>query len=295
MSAALEIRGLEKKFAKFALGPIDLTVPAGAIYGFVGPNGAGKTTTIDLIFGMGAKDAGEIRVLGLDHLKDEVAMKQQVGYVSPDLNYAPWGKVGRAIQFVKGFYPTWDDAYCEQLLKSLSVGKNERIMSLSFGARIKLSLILALSWRPKLLILDEPTVGLDAISKQEVFSELLSAVGDGERSVLISSHGLTDLERFADHVGMIKNGKMLFEGSTAEMIDRHRIVDFIFGSDLEASRGHNIAARAGVFVQAKQADRWRVLLDLKLAPMQWLRESGATQITETPVTLEELFVAIGRE
>jgi ABC-2 type transport system ATP-binding protein len=289
MSAALEIRGLEKRFSKFALGPIDMTVPHGAIYGFVGPNGAGKTTTIDLIFGMGAKDAGEITVLGLDHLKDEVAMKRQVGYVSPDLNYSPWGKVGRAIQFVKGFYPTWDDEYCEQLLRSLHVGKHERILSLSFGARIKLSLILALSWRPKLLILDEPTVGLDAISKQEVFGELLSAVGDGERSVLISSHGLSDLERFADHLGMIKSGRMIFEGSTADMIERHRIVDFV------ADRGHSIAERPGVFVQAKQANRWRVLLDLKLAPMEFLRESGATQITESPVTLEELFVAIGRE
>ncbi len=295
MSAAIEIRGLKKTFAGFTLGPIDLTVPNGAIYGFVGPNGSGKTTTIDLIFGMGAKDAGDITVLGLDHLRDEVAMKQQVGYVSPDLNYSPWGKVGRVIQFVKGFYPTWDDAYCEQLLRSLHVGKHERVMSLSFGARIKLSLILALSWRPKLLILDEPTVGLDAISKQEVFSELLSAVGDGERSVLISSHGLTDLERFADHLGMIKNGRMLFEGSTADMIERHRIVDFNFGSDLSADRGHSIAERNGVFVQAKDANRWRVLVDLQRAPIDWLRESGATNISETPVTLEELFVAIGRE
>lgn len=289
MSAALEIRGLKKSFKGFTLGPMDLTVPHGAIYGFVGPNGSGKTTTIDLIFGMGAKEAGEITVLGLDHLRDEVKMKQQVGYVSPDLNYSPWGKVGRVIQFVKGFYPTWDDDYCEHLLRSLHVGRNERILSLSFGARIKLSLILALSWRPKLLVLDEPTVGLDAISKQEVFGELLSAVGDGERSVLISSHGLSDIERFADHLGMIKNGRMLFEGSTADVIERHRIVDFV------ADRGHSIAERPGVFVQRKEANRWRVLLDLKQASMEWLRESGATQISEAPVTLEELFVAIGRE
>ena len=289
MPAALEIRGLEKRFGTFALGPLDLTVPHGAIYGFVGPNGAGKTTTIDLIFGMGAKNAGQITVLGLDHLRDEVAMKQQVGYVSPELNYSPWGRVGRVIQFVKGFYPTWDDAYCDRLLRALHVGRHERILSLSFGARIKLSLILALSWRPKLLILDEPTVGLDAISKQEVFSELLSAVSDGERSILISSHSLTDIERFADHLGMIKNGRMLFEGSTADIIERHRIVDFV------ADGGRRIADRPGVFVQRQENDRWRVLLDLKLASTDWLRASGATQIAEAPVTLEELFVAIGGE
>ena len=86
MPAAIEIRGLRKSFGGFTLGPLDMTVPEGAIYGLVGPNGAGKTTTIDLLFGMGAKEAGQISVLGLDHLRDEVAMKQQVGYVSPDLN-----------------------------------------------------------------------------------------------------------------------------------------------------------------------------------------------------------------
>lgn len=289
MPAAIEIRGLKKSLGAFTLGPIDITVPEGAIYGLVGPNGAGKTTTIDLLFGMGAKDAGQITVLGLDHLRDEVAMKQQVGYVSPDLAYSAWGRVGRIIQFVKGFYPTWDDAYCEALLRSLHIGTSERILSLSFGARIKLSLILALSWRPKLLILDEPTVGLDAISKQEIFGQLLAAVGDGERSVLISSHGLTDLERFADHLGMIKHGRMIFEGSTADIIARHRIVDFV------TSHGDHIAERPGVFVQRRDANRWRVLLDLDLAPLAWLRQSGATNISETPVTLEELFVAIGRE
>ena len=289
MPAALEIRGLKKSFGAFTLGPLDITVPEGAIYGFIGPNGAGKTTTIDLIFGMGGKDAGEIHVLGLDHLRDEVAMKQQVGYVSPDLNYSPWGKVRRVIQFVKGFYPTWDDAYCDRLLRSLRVDPAQRVLSLSFGARIKLSLILALSWRPKLLILDEPLVGLDAISKQEVFTELLSAVSDGERSVLISSHGLGDVERFADHLGMIRNGRMLFEGSTADVIERHRMVDFV------ADRGDGIAERAGVFVQRREADRWRVLLDQKQAPLEWLRQSGATHIADAPVTLEELFVAVGRE
>jgi ABC-2 type transport system ATP-binding protein len=289
MPAAIEIRGLKKSFSSFTLGPIDLTVPEGAIYGLVGPNGAGKTTAIDLLFGMGAKDAGQITVLGLDHLRDEVAMKQQVGYVSPDLTYSPWGKVGRVIQFVKGFYPTWDDAYCERLLRSLRVGTSERVLSLSFGAKIKLSLILALSWRPKLLILDEPTVGVDAISKQEIFGELLSAVGDGDRSVLISSHGLTDLERFADHLGMIKDGRMIFEGSTADIIARHRMVDFV------TDQAARITHQPGVFVQRQDANRWRALLDLERAPLEWLRSTGAANIAEAPVTLEDLFVAIGRD
>src|SRR5918993_4210967 len=144
-SNALEIRGLKKSFRRFTLGPIDLTVPRGVIYGFVGPNGAGKTTTIDLMLGMGAKDAGSIRVFGLDHLEDELGVRRHVGYVSPDLDYQRWGRVGRAIRFVKGFYPSWDDEYCERLMTNLHLSSDERIVQLSFGARIKLSLVLALS------------------------------------------------------------------------------------------------------------------------------------------------------
>jgi ABC-2 type transport system ATP-binding protein len=208
--------------------------------------------------------------------------------VSPDLNYAPWGKVSRVIQFVKGFYPTWDDQN-SQLLRSLNVNPTDKILAMSFGSRVKLSLILALAWRPKFLILDEPTVGLDAISKQEIFRELLAAVGDGDRSVLISSHGLTDIERFADHIGMIKNGRMLFEGSTADVIERYRMVDFV------VDRGDVIAHRAGVFVQQQTQNRWRALVDITHTPIEWLQREGAASISATPVTLEELFVAVGRE
>ena len=285
---AIEIRGLEKAFPTFALGPLDLSVPRGAIYGFVGPNGSGKTTTIDLIFGMGTKDAGSIDILGLDHLKDEVAMKRQVAYVGPDLNFAPWGKVHKAVAFVRGFYPSWDQQYCERLMTALDVGANDRIMTLSFGARIKLALILALAWRPKVLVLDEPTVGLDAISKQVVFTELLAAVQDEDRTVLISSHGLTDVERFTDHLGMIKDGRMLFEGATADVIARFRVVDLVATGTIP------VAAHPGVVVQRRDGERWRVLVDLQRTSLERLKLLGVTLVADAPVTLEELFVALGR-
>jgi len=289
MPHALEIRGLRKSFGNFTLGPLDVTVPQGAIYGFVGPNGAGKTTTIDLIFGMGGKDGGSITVLGLDHLGDEVAMKRQVGYVSPDLDFRPWRKVGRAIQFVRGFYPSWDQQYCEQLMHAFRLGWDEKIVTLSFGARIKLALVLALSWRPKLLVLDEPTVGLDAISKQQVFAELLAAVGDEERTVFISSHGIAELERFADHVGMIKGGRLLFEGATADVLARYRMVELI------AERPIDLAAHPGIRVQRHERDRWSVLLDLRRASLDLLKQLGLVPIADSPVSLEELFVALGRD
>jgi ABC-2 type transport system ATP-binding protein len=286
---ALEIRGLRKSFPRFTLGPIDITVPTGVIYGFVGPNGAGKTTTIDLIFGMGAKTAGSITVFGVDHLRDEVAVKRQVGYVSPDLDFRPWRRVHQAIRFVRGFYPTWDQAYCDHLLHVFHLTADQVVHEFSFGARIKLALTLALSWRPKLLVLDEPTVGLDAISRQQVFAELLAAVRDEERTVFISSHGITDLERCADRVGMIKDGRMLFEGATAEVVERYRMVDFITDGNVE------LADAPGLFVQKRENDRWRVLLDRHSAAIEWAQRHGARRVADAPVSLEELFVALGKD
>jgi ABC-2 type transport system ATP-binding protein len=283
---AIEIRALEKSFGTFRLGPIDLTVPQGAIYGLVGPNGAGKTTTIDLIFGMGNKDAGSIKILGCDHIRDEVEMKRKIGYVSPDLNFQAWGKVKKLLQFAKGFYPSWDDDYCRTLLQNFGVGPDERIAALSFGSKTKLALIVALSWHPQLLILDEPTVGVDAVSKRQIFSELLAVVKNEERTVFISSHSLADLERFTDHIGMIRNGRMLFEGTTADIIDRFKLVDVV------TENGFHFSRRDGVYVQKQEHNRCQILVDTQRMRIETL---GAQQISVLPVTLEDVFVALARE
>ena len=287
-SPAIEIRGLRKTFPRFTLGPLDLTVPMGSIYGLVGPNGAGKTTTIDLIFGMGAKDGGSISVLGLDHARDEVAMKRQVGYVSPDLSFQAWGKVWRAIRFMRGFYPGWDDAYCARLMALFGLDEDDRIATLSSGARIKLALLLAMSWRPKVLVLDEPTVGLDAISKREVFAEMLATVRDGERAVLIASHGLDDLERFADQVGIITNGRCILEGPMTDVVERFRMVDVVVADERQ------LTARPGCVVQRREGDRWRVLVDTQRITLQDLTGLGTTTVADAAVTLEDLFVALGQ-
>jgi len=285
---ALEIRGLEKTFGSFSLGPLDLTVPLGSIYGLVGPNGSGKTTTLDLIFGMGAAAAGRITVLGLDHLQDEVAMKSRVGFASPELNYNAWGKVWKAIRFVKSFHADWDDAYCEQLLDAFRVQPDASISTLSYGNRIKLAVILALAWRPQLVILDEPTVGLDAIAKQELFSQLLAAVSGSDRSVLISSHGLADLERFADHVGMLRDGQLVFEGPMTDIVERFRMVDF------EAREFACANTLSGFVLQERSGDRWRALIDETAVPLDRLTAMGARNIAASRVTLEDVFVALGR-
>jgi ABC-2 type transport system ATP-binding protein len=286
---AIEIRGLEKCYGDFQLGPLDLTVPKGAIYGLIGPNAAGKTTTIDLILGMGKEDAGTIEVFGLDHWDEEVEIKKRLGYVSPDLNYGAWKKVSRLIQYIRQYYGDWDMVYCAKLMEKLGIDPVDRIATMSFGTKVKLSLVMALSHRPELLLLDEPTIGVDAVSKQEIFGELLAAVQDEERTVLISSHGLSDIERFADHIGIINKGRLLLEGPTSEIVERHRMVDFAWAN---GDRPKNVE---GFTIQKQSAGRCRALIDTTTDARDWLTFKGVKEISETPVTLEELFVALVKE
>ena len=218
---AIELKGVERRLGDFVLGPLELSVPKGAVLAFVGPNGAGKTTTLDMLMGMGAPDRGEIRVLGKVMPRDEVAIKSRIAYVSPDLNFTPWGSVGRALDFVRGFYPDWDSARCDRLLEEFSVARKERIAALSFGARIKLSLVMALSRDTELLLLDEPTVGLDVNARLLLFREIREFVGRGERTVVISSHQLSDLEKLADHVAILNKGKLIAGGTMAQLVARH--------------------------------------------------------------------------
>jgi ABC-2 type transport system ATP-binding protein len=285
----LKIRGLKKHFAQFDLGPVDMNVPTGAIYGLIGANGAGKTTTIDLIMGMGNHDAGTIEVFGLDNRKEEVAIKKRTGYVSPDLDFKAWKTVGNLLNFVRGFYEDWDDAYCVSLLGRLHLGWGEKIATLSFGARTKLSLVAALSHRPALLLLDEPLTGLDAVSKSEVFAELLDAVQDEQRTVLISSHNLDDIERFTDHLGIIDKGKMLLEGPTAGLIERFRMVH------CNGPLGVTPRKTEGLYPQRADGNRWRVLVDQTADGIERLKSGGFTDLSDAPVTLEELFVGLVKE
>jgi len=279
---AIELDGVQKRWGDFTLGPLMLAVPRGAIYALIGPNGAGKTTTLDLLMGMGEPDGGHIRMLGSELPRDEIEIKRRTAYVSPDTGYQAWSTVGRAIDFVRGFYPDWDDAHCARLLKEFGLKREEKISALSFGARTKLSLVMALSREAELLLLDEPTIGLDAGARHQLFAELLAFMQDEKRTILISSHQLTDVERFADHCAIIDKGKLLIAGRMDELVGRFSQVDVRLASDP--------AGLAGVRVLEREGDRARLLVDREAA--QPLAAIDAEVINEVPMTLEQLFLAL---
>src|SRR5947207_753334 len=147
---AIEIVDVEKQLGLFHLGPLSLSIPRGSSYGLIGPNGAGKTVTLDLLMGMGRPDRGDMWMLGRDVATEEVEIKRRVAYVGPDLNYQAWGTVERAVAFVSSFYPDWDQKRCERLYIEFGMSPGERVATLSFGARIKLGLTMALSRDPEL-------------------------------------------------------------------------------------------------------------------------------------------------
>jgi len=281
---AVALKGVERRLGDFVLGPLDLTVPRGAVLAFVGPNGAGKTTTLDLMMGMGAPDRGEIGVLGLAMPQGEVAIKQRCAYVSPDLNFTPWGSVGRALDFVRGFYPDWDQGRCERLLREFSIARNERIASLSFGARIKLSLVMALSRDAELLLLDEPTVGLDVNARLLLFREIRDFVKREGRAVMISSHQLSDLERLADHVAILNKGKLIASGRMDALVERYVQLE------AQLTTGGAMPVLEGVTVLARDGARLSLMLDRKQDVP--LAQSGIEVLRETPMSLEDIFVAL---
>jgi len=218
-SPAIETIELTKRFGdKPAVDRLSLRTPVGTTLGFIGPNGAGKTTTIKMLMGMLRPDAGAARIMGADVLADSAQMKQRVGYV-PEMHFIyRWMRVRDVIGFCRGVYRRWDDRRCSELLKLFQLESNKRVKQLSKGMLAKLSLVLALSHEPEVLILDEPTSGLDPLIREEFLDGVLRVLCEGEKTVLFSSHTLSDVQRIADHVALIYEGRLLAHGATDDLV-----------------------------------------------------------------------------
>ena len=202
---AIELSGLTKRYADFALGPVNLTLPGGAILGLIGENGAGKTTLIKTMLGVARPDGGTVRLLG----REAEQAKADIGVVLEDCFFYEGlhpRDVGRVLG---GVYPTWDGALFESYLNQFGLADKKSIRALSRGMRMKLSLAAALAHRPRLLLLDEATAGLDPVVRDEILDEFLAFACDEQHSILISSHITSDLEKAADYIAYLHQGKLL--------------------------------------------------------------------------------------
>lgn len=209
MTNSIEISGLCKSYGDFALDHIDLTLPGGAILGLIGENGAGKTTTIKCILNLIRRDAGTITLMGYDNIAQERQAKAEVGVVLDECYFHDTLRPADIHTILSRVYQNWDKALFASCLKKFQLPERKFIKEFSRGMKMKLSLAAALAHHPKLLILDEATAGLDPVVRDEILDEFLNFIQDEEHSILISSHITSDLEKVADYITYLHQGRVV--------------------------------------------------------------------------------------
>jgi len=224
MVSALEIKDLRKEYNGFFLKDISFSLPQGYVMGLIGPNGAGKTTIIKLILNLIKKKAGEIRVFGMDNLKQEIEMKSRIGFVHEVPSFYGYMKLERVKSIVSRFYPAWDDKLFSRLCGEFKLPLGKKISSLSRGMNTKFALALALSHDADLLLMDEPTSGLDPVFRRELMERLSEIIQDEQKAVLFSTHITSDLERTADYITYIQGGEIIFSSTKDKVREDWAIV-----------------------------------------------------------------------
>src|SRR6266702_1410962 len=220
----VRVLDLTRRFgATTALDSVSLSLPRGAVYGLVGANGAGKTTLIKHLLGLLRAERGSVRVFGIDPVANPVGVLSRIGYLSEENDLPGWMRVDELIRYSRAFYPAWDDAYAEELRRMFALDGAAKIKNLSKGQKARAGLLIALAYRPELLLLDEPSSGLDPIVRRDILGAVIRTIADEGRTVLFSSHLLEEVEQVADHVTMISGGKILLSAPMTEIRESHRV------------------------------------------------------------------------
>ncbi|HBV88590.1 ABC transporter ATP-binding protein [Desulfosporosinus sp.] len=220
----LSVDDLSKRYKNFSLNKVSFQLPRGYIMGFIGPNGSGKSTTIKLIMNLLNRDSGEIKVFGLDNLRDELLIKDRIAFVYDENHYYDELTIRDMAKFVSSFYKHWETPVFKKYLRDFDLDSKQRIKELSKGMKMKLSLAIALSHQAELLIMDEPTAGLDPLVRAELVDILSSLIQDERKSVFFSTHITSDLDKIADYVTFIHNGKIVVSAPKDDLLDQYGIV-----------------------------------------------------------------------
>ncbi|HTM02908.1 MAG TPA: ABC transporter ATP-binding protein [Vicinamibacterales bacterium] len=273
----------------------DLTfaVEPGTIFGLLGPNGAGKTTTIRALMNILRPSAGEVRVLGVNSRRLGAKELVEIGYVSENQQLPSWMTVRDLLAFCKPMYPTWDDGFAAKLVTDFDLPLNVRIARLSRGMRVKAALITALAYRPKLLVMDEPFSGLDPVVRDDLVRGVLERVGDGQWTVLLSSHDLDEVERLVDAIAFLDNGGLVLTEPLITLMSHFRRVEVTLPDGAAAAEaadpawiGRSAAGRVVQFVHSAYTGPGS---DLEIGA----RYPGA-RVDVDPMTLRDIFLAVAR-
>jgi len=284
----LEVAGLTRCYgAKMALDNVWLKVPRGAVFGLVGENGAGKTTLIRHLMGLLKPQEGSVRVFGANPVTDPERALSRIGYLSEDRSMPLWMSVVELMRYTSAFYPKWDDSFGAELRETFMLDPQAKVRHLSRGERAKLGLLLALAHRPELLILDEPSSGLDLAVRRHILTAIIQTVADEGRTVLFSSHLLDEVDRVADHVTMLNRGKIVLSATMDEVKDAHHRVTLHFESPQRT-----LPTLPGALFTEGSGQEWAVVCNGRLDELKAAATTaGAEILSEETPSLEDVFLA----
>jgi ABC-2 type transport system ATP-binding protein len=286
----IEVRGLQKSYGRFpqksVLKGVDLAVSPGMVLGIVGTNGEGKSTLIKCLLGLLKPTGGEMRVFGEDPWNLSPQSKARIGYVPQEPALLPWMTVRQQLAYAAAFFPNWDTNFAADLVSRWGLPWDERVGPLSLGQKQKVSIVLALAHRPKLLILDEPVASLDPVARRRFLESLMQATEAGEQTVLFSTHITSDLERIASHLAMLKGGRIAFCDELDHLKDRVKRLRISAAQDLPRSFAIGGALRTEV--QGRTALVAMASVDDGL--VQELRTRWNADVSVEDLNLEEIFV-----
>jgi ABC-2 type transport system ATP-binding protein len=286
--AVISVAALSRRFgSRQVLDDVTLHVPRGCVFGLVGENGAGKTTLIKHILGLLRAETGAVRVFGMDPVADPVEVLSRTGYLSEYRELPAWMRVDELLNYTRAFYRTWDAAYAEELRERFGLDPSARVKHLSQGQQAKAALLLALAFRPELLLLDEPSSGLDPVVRRDILEAIIRTVAEEGRTVFFSSHLLDEVERVSDQLAMIREGKIVLSGRLDDIKQSHRRLTLRFKAALEAP-----PELAGALSVGGAGREWSLLCngdrDQITAAVERL---GAEVVTDQAPSLEEIFLA----
>jgi ABC-2 type transport system ATP-binding protein len=292
MTNIVDVQGLSRQFgATIALDAVDFVATPGRVHGLVGVNGAGKTTLIKHLLGLLRTTRGSVRVFGLDPAREPVAVLRRVGYLSEHRELPDWMRIDELLRYTQAYYPSWDMAYARELLDTFGLDGARKVAGLSQGMRAQTGLVVAVAHRPDLLILDEPSSGLDAVVRQDILDAIVRTVADDGRTVIFSSHLLDEVERMSDHVTMIHEGKVVLNGSVEDIRGAHHVSELKFAQRIE-----RLPKLDGTLTAAGDARNWSVVHKTAVEDLRGeVARLGGELVESRSATLEEIFVArVGR-
>ena len=284
----VRLQNLTRRFGqKVALDDVSLDIECGRVFGLLGENGSGKTTLLKHILGLYRPQEGSVSVFGLSPADEPVKVLAQIGFMSEDRSLPNWMTVSDVVRYTAAFYPKWDNGYAKELLETFELAGSAKVKSLSRGQKARVGLLLALAYRPPLLVLDEPSSGLDVVVRREILSAIIRTVADEGRTVIFSSHLLDEVQRVADDFAMLSNGRITWSGQLDETLSSHERITVRLPESLNTP-----PHISGALSIQGENHEWSLVCNGQLAEVeQQIEKMGGEILDRATPTLEELFVA----